>query len=111
MKTTVKIIFSVIILSVSFFGYSQINPSGKRTTGWVISKDVQKFSNKNWASNNRGLTIKSLGYPNVAISKQVQVARKSASGSLSSDRGNIVSTGYPVWTMSKEVNKIARRHN
>jgi hypothetical protein len=47
MKTTIKIIFAATLLVTSYLTYAQTDNGRQRKTGWPISKEVQKFSNKN----------------------------------------------------------------
>jgi hypothetical protein len=107
MKTSNKIILAIIFLLVNFITYAQTDQNNRRATGWVISKDVQKFSNKDWLSRKVGLTIVSMDQPGNVISKGVQtIGRPSAA--KPSRNGNVVSKGYPKWIISKDVQKIGR---
>ena len=87
----------------SMFAYSQNQPAYSTVHGWVVSKDVQRFSNKDLLTRKTGLNIKSIDRPDV-ISKGVQAIGKS----VTTEKGNVVSQGYPVWIISKEVQKIGR---
>lgn len=71
-----------------------------------ISKEVQKFSNRTWLSSEQLLTVTSVGYPSMVISKGVQLANNNIKREF--QRGNMISTGYPVWTISKDVHKMVR---
>ncbi len=88
----------------SIFAFSQNHPANRTAQGWVISKDVQRFSNKDLLTRKTGLDIKSVDQPAYVISKGIQTIRKS----VTTEKGNVVSQGYPVWIISKEVQKIGR---
>jgi len=88
----------------SMFAYSQNQPAYSTVHGWVVSKDVQRFSNKDLLTRKTGLNIKSIDRPAYVISKGVQAIGKS----VTTEKGNVVSQGYPVWIISKEVQKIGR---
>jgi hypothetical protein len=68
-----------------------------------IGKEVQKISNKIWLNTEYHLTVSSVAY--APISKDVQLI----SNRLIRKRvpGNMVSTGYPVWTISKGVQRVS----
>lgn len=94
------------ITSITIFALLPFFVNAQRTTqlpGWYISKDVQQFSND--ASLKRldesELTIKSLESPHWVISKDVQ---KLGHPAISPQAGNVVSKGYPMWTIAKAVN-------
>lgn len=108
MKTTLKIILVVAFLVSSFMTHAQTDKSREDKTGWFISKDVQKFSNKNWLKGKSGLTIESIGQPDIAISKRAQTIGRPFTTSPSAKRGNVVSKGYPAWIISKGVQRLNR---
>lgn len=93
MKT--KNISFTIVLAMFIFNASAQNDITQR----VISKDVQKIANKEMLSNERLLTVASLGYPAWIISKNVQAAGNKQPVVA----GNMISAGYPFWTISKGV--------
>lgn len=100
MKTKSKAVIFVGIFSLlTFFAYAQ---SSHRP----VSKEVQKFSNRSWLTSEQLLTIASVGYPAVTISKDVQLASNNIKKEF--QPGNMISTGYPIWTISKGVHKMAR---
>lgn len=89
---------------IHVFAFSQANPNNRIAQGWVISKDVQRFSNKDLLIRKTGLDIKSVDQSAFVISKGVQAIGKS----VTTEKGNVVSQGYPAWIISKEVQKIGR---
>ncbi|QLH32218.1 MAG: hypothetical protein HWD62_07055 [Cyclobacteriaceae bacterium] len=66
-------------------------------------KDVQRFSNKDLLTRKTGLDIMSINQPAFVISKGVQTV-----GRMGVQKGNVVSQGYPIWTISKGVQKLER---
>ena len=104
MKASNKILIAVAFSLVNVLAYSQANPSNRIAQGWVISKDVQRFNNKDLLTRKTGLNIKSVDQPAYVISKGVQAIGKS----VATEKGNVVSQGYPAWIISKEVQKIGR---
>ncbi len=108
MKTTLKIIFAVAFLVSNYLTHAQTDNSRKDNAGWPISKEVQKFSNKNWLRGKSGLTIESIGQPDIAISKRVQTIGRPVSAWSSQKKGNVVSKGYSSWIISKGVQRLNR---
>lgn len=102
MKASTKIFMAVAFSFASIFAYSQDHPGNRTAHGWVTSKDVQRFSNKDLLTRKTGLNIKSVDQPAYVISMGVQAIGKS----VATEKGNVVSQGYPVWIISKEVQKI-----
>lgn len=88
----------------SMFAYSQNQPAYSTVQGWVVSKDVQRFSNKDLLTRKTGLDIKSVDQPAYVISKGVQTVGRYGDAK----KGNVVSHGYPTWIISKGVQKIGR---
>ena len=70
-----------------------------------IAKEVQKISNKAWLDTEYHLNVSSVDY--APISKDVQL--KYNRFITKRERGNIVSTGYPIWTISKGVQRVSGR--
>ncbi len=89
---------------IHVFAFSQANPNNRIAQGWVISKDVQRFSNKDLLTRKTGLDIKSADQSARVISKGVQTIGRSETTRI----GNVVSHGYPTWIISKGVQKIGR---
>lgn len=89
---------------IHVFAFSQANPNNRIAQGWVISKDVQRFSNKDLLTRKTGLDIKSVDQPAYVISKGVQTVGRYGDAK----KGNVVSHGYPTWIISKGVQKIGR---
>jgi hypothetical protein len=106
MKASNKILIAVAFSLVNVLAYSQANPNNRIAQGWVISKDVQRFSNKDLLTRKTGLDIMSIDQPAYVISKGVQ----SIGRSVATEKGNVVSQGYPAWIISKEVQKIGRNN-
>jgi hypothetical protein len=102
MKTNSKIILAGMFSLLTFSVSAQSNAVNYRP----VSKEVQKVSNKAWLTSEQLLTVASVGYPPVTISKGVQLASNHIA--KESQPGNMVSIGYPIWTISKGVHKIAR---
>lgn len=88
----------------SIYAYSQNQPANRIVQGWVISKDVQRFSNKDLLTRKTGLDIKSVDQPTFVISKGVQTVGRY----VVEKKGNVVSQGYPTWIISKGVQKIGK---
>jgi len=99
MKSIIKAIgvfaFSIIMFNVS----AQSNQSDK---GWPVSKGVQYYSNKSLASY-KPTKIKTQGAPSFVQSKGVHASKAKAD-----ETGNVRSTGYPSWIISKPVNRISK---
>jgi hypothetical protein len=68
--------------------------------GWPVSKDVNRYSNKSLTLH-KGTKIKSVGTP-VFVTSKMQGASKAVTA------GNVAST-YPMWTVSKGVNRIGKK--
>jgi|JI6StandDraft_1071083.scaffolds.fasta_scaffold286234_1 hypothetical protein len=102
MKTSNRIFMAVAFSLACIFAYSQNQPDNRIAQGWVISKDVQRFSNKDLLTRKTGLDIKSVDQPAYVISKGVQTIGRPET----TRNGNVVSRGYPTWIISKGVQKI-----
>lgn len=100
MKTKSKAVVLVGIFSLLTFS------TNAQSSHRPVSKEVQKFSNRSWLTSEQLLTITSVGYAAVTISKDVQLASNNIKREF--QPGNMISTGYPIWTISKGVHKIAR---
>jgi hypothetical protein len=100
MKTFNKITAISIFAMLPIFVNAQSNT---RHSGWYISKDVQRISNDAYLNrfDEGEMTIKSFEYPHWIISKGVQ---KPGNPVITLQAGNVVSKGYPIWTISKAVN-------
>ena len=104
MKASNRIFMAVAFSLASIYAYSQNQPSNRIAQGWVISKDVQRFSNKDLLTRKTGLGIMSINQPAFVISKGVQTVGRNGGAK----KGNVVSQGYPIWIISKGVQKIGR---
>jgi len=98
MKSFLKVV-SAFALSFIMFNVSAQSTESK-ANGWPVSKGVQYYSNKSLASF-RPTKIKTQGTPSFVQSKGVHASKTQAS-----ETGNVRSTGYPNWIISKPVNLI-----
>lgn len=101
MKSLIKIFLLLVVASISFNVSAQSDPTPKNN-GWVVSKDVQRYSNKS-LSEPTGVQVASVGTPEHVNSK---MARKS---SQTTTTGNVKSSGTPAWVVSKSVNLINKK--
>ena len=99
MKSFIKVSLSLIVACVAFNATAQSDPKPKNT-GWVVSKDVQRFSNKS-LSEPTGIQVASVGTPAHVNSKMTR--KRSSQDAVS---GNVKSSGTPSWVVSKSVNTI-----
>lgn len=98
--------YNVIILVSIFSLLTFFATAGSAGSHRPVSKEVQKISNKDWLLGENLLTVSSVGYPSLTLSKEVVLtSNRITKESLS---GNMISLGYPVWTISKGVHKITR---
>lgn len=108
-KLTVKsIAFGILFVMGSLLVHAQQgNPI------WTTSKDVQKIANKSLFSDqnlkNSHINAVSLGYPEVALSKGVTKINYRGKAQ-EKQGGNVVSKGYPMWTVSKAVQIYSNKH-
>ena len=70
-----------------------------------VSKEVQKISNKAWLKNENILVLPSSDQT-ASISKDVQL--KNNRIKKQQGKGNMISSGYPAWIISKGVSKISK---
>ena len=98
MKTNYKTLFVSIFFMLPFFTFAQGNQR-------PVSKEVQKISNKAWLKNENLLVVVSSSQT-ASISKDVQF--KSKRIKKQQGKGNVISSGYPAWIISKGVKKISR---
>lgn len=97
MKSLIKISLSVV-LSFTLFSVSAQSDPKPKTTSWVVSKDVQRYSNKS-LSEPTGVQVRSVGTPEHVYSKMTR--KRSSQTDVNS--GNVKSTGTPAWVVSKQV--------
>lgn len=103
MKTNIKIITLSFLVSFAFLVNGQSKNHRKQMDSPWISKDVVRVSNQA-ASMTPHFVIKSVGASDAVVSKEV---RKSGRGDKNNKAvGNVVSQGYPKWTISKPVNRL-----
>ena len=98
MKTNYKTLFVSILFMLPFFTFAQGNQR-------PVSKEVQQISNKAWLKNENLLVVASSSQT-ASISKDVQF--KSNHIRKQQGKGNIISSGYPAWIISKGVSKISK---
>ncbi len=98
MKSILKVV-SALALSLIMFNVSAQSTESK-ANGWPVSKGVQYYSNKSLASY-KPTKIKTQGAPSFVQSKGVHASKAEAD-----ETGNVRSTGYPTWIISKPVNRI-----
>ena len=75
----------------------------------LITKEVQKISNKKRLNAETLTTVRSVATPPAAVSKAVQLQDRSRRASKKQSRNNMVSRGYPDWTISKGVYTLTPR--
>jgi hypothetical protein len=95
-----------LILVIIVFLFAYVSSAQNNAIERSISKDVLKISNKSWLSKDHLVTVTSLGYPFCVISKKVVLVNNQFS--VDSASGNIVSEGYPYWTISKGIQWLAK---
>lgn len=100
-----KLTYKSIAFAVLFVMGSMLVHAQQSNAVWTTSKDVQKIANRNLFRDqdlkNSHINAVSMDYPEVALSKGVtKINYKEKS---QKQRGNVVSKGYPMWTVSKGV--------
>lgn len=95
MKTISKVMLVSLLSLAAYFASAQnMRP---------VSKEIQKIANKAWLKQEKLLTVQSVGSPAWVVSKRQEsdsMRRNYAS------KANMISNGYPVWTISKGVHRI-----
>lgn len=99
MKTYIKFIVISILSSISFLVGAQSKSNNKQSGTYFFWKDIVRFKNKE-VLNIPQLTINSIDILQVTISKEIHKKRNDAKSSIP---GNLISEGYPDWTISKSV--------
>ena len=92
-----------IILTTVFSFFAVLASAQSNSIERSISKDVQKIGNKSWLIAEHLLTVASVDYSSWIISKNVQL-RSNQSSTVA--LGNMISTGYPLWIISKGSHKL-----
>ena len=92
-----------LILLILLFLFAYESQAQNNSVERPISKEVQKISNKSWLIKEHLVSVTSLGYPSGVISKKVALVNNRFSEN--SATGNMVSKGYPLWTVSKGIPK------
>ncbi len=93
-----------IILTTIFSLFAVVASAQSNSIERSFSKDVQKIVNKSWLSTEHLLTIASVDYASWIISKNVQLSSNQFSRTVA--LGNMTSTGYPLWIISKRGHKL-----
>lgn len=98
-KSSVKISLIAMLVVGSFVVNAQ-------TSSWPVSKDVQRYANKSMLADENlrksHIEAKSVDFPSIVVSKRV-IRKDNVS------TGNVRSTGYPMWTVSKGVNRYSNK--
>ncbi len=83
-------------LFVGAAGFAMAQPGNPAS-----SKDVNRFANKNaYEKNESNVEARSVAFPAIVYSKGIAQSNAPATA-----QGNVVSKGYPTWTISKGVAK------
>lgn len=91
-----------ITLSILFLLFV-VPTLAQKETSRPVAKEVQNIANRSWLKTEHLLTAASVGLPLRIISKEVQVRGALADAKVT--RGNMVSSGYPLWIIQKGVQK------
>lgn len=100
MKTIIKVMLVSLLSIATYFVSAQSTVGSLRH----VSKEVQKINNKAWLTHENLLTVQSHGSPAWVVSKRQQSI--TARIAIASGTGNMISEGYPIWTISKGVHRI-----
>ncbi len=102
MKSFIRISLSLVFTCAIFSVSAQSDPKPQNTSR-VVSKDVQRYSNKS-LSEPSGIQVTS-----AAPSEHVNSKMKRRSTATETTSGNMKSTGMPARAISKSVNLINRK--
>ena len=109
MKTLLKLINGKIAL-IALFSLGAFVAQAQ-TPSWIVSKNVQKVANKkafaDTDDSKSQLTTETRAYAPRIVSKGVHRINNPAVGDAKAT-GNMVSKGYPAWTISKGVHRSAK---
>lgn len=97
MKSIIRISLSLVLACAMYNVSAQSDPKPKHTSR-VLSKDVQRYSNKS-LSEPTGIQIRSVETSAYVNSKMVRKSNYKSSASTK----NIKSSGTPDWVISKPV--------
>lgn len=96
MKGLIKLLNAKLLL-VGVFSFAAVVAHAQI----YVSKGVQKYANKSaYESTQKQITLRSVETPSITMSKGVH---QIGGSSFESSKGNIISRGYPYWTLSKGV--------
>ncbi len=109
MKNTISTLASRVTLFVLFLmGTILVNAQSSNTDpSWIVSKDVQKVSNKKNFENDakRGSTLQAKSISQLwVVSKGVNQPTSARADS----KNNVPSNGIPSWTISKGVHQMKK---
>lgn len=95
-------ILKISLIEMFVAGSFLVNAQTKNSI-WPVSKDVQRYANKSMFADEdlkkSHIQAKTVDFPSIVVSKRV--LRKD-----NVTTGNVRSTGYPMWTVSKGVNRV-----
>lgn len=94
-----------ITITTSLFLITALSLAQSDNIQRPIAKEVQKISNKAWLDTKYRLIVSSVAY--APISKDVQLMGNRFI--TKRGPGNMASTGYPIWTISKGVQRVSGR--
>ncbi|MFO7259046.1 MAG: hypothetical protein DIU61_015205 [Bacteroidota bacterium] len=82
---------------------SPVDQPANNHTSWIVYKPINRISNKqlfesHWLNASHRYVV-SPTYPNAAMTKAVHRAEEQG------EYGNVVSKGYPTWTISKPIHR------
>lgn len=98
-KTIMKTLCVVALASSLLLAGSVVSAQNSRVKIIrPISKEVVRISNSNWLANEHLLTVKSIGYPTMLLKGVLLTSNHLTREAIP---GNMISYGYPAWTISK----------
>lgn len=96
MKGLIRILNTKLLL-VGLFSFAAVVANAQIH----VSKGVQKYANKSaYETAQKQTSLRSVETPSVAMSKGVH---QIGGANVEPSKGNIISKGYPYWTLSKGV--------
>lgn len=96
MKGLIRILNTKLFL-VGLFSFAAVVANAQIQ----VSKGVQKYANKSaYETPQKQISLRSVETPSIAMSKGVH---QIGGTNVESSKGNIISKGYPYWTLSKGV--------
>jgi hypothetical protein len=102
MKGLINTVTSRLFL-IAFFSFAALAVNAQV----YVSKGVQKYANKSaYETTEKNTQLRSVETPSVAVSKGVHQIGESTT---EIEKGNIISKGYPYWTITKGVSHQHKR--